>query len=132
MQNDTSSIDTTVKVCYPELQKGGDSMTESKPQSRGEIRIDGDKLRLVAKRQGMTLNVLAEAMGMHYNGVLRIATTGSTNLGTLEELCNVLQCNPLDLLVWDNFPEYDPNSDAPVDPSYRDKVVRAQAITNAI
>lgn len=103
-------------------------MTENKPQMRGEIRIDGDKLKLVAKRQGMTLNVLAEAMGMHYNGVLRIVNTGSTNLGTFETMCNVLNCNPLVLLVWDNFPEYDPNSDAPTDPSYRDKVVRAQVV----
>ena len=110
-------------------------MTENKPQERGEIRIDGDKLKLVVKRQGMTLNVLAEAMGMHYNGVLRIVNTGSTNLGTFETMCNVLNCNPLDLLVWDGFPDYDPNSDAPADPSYRDKLVRtqvAQIATSAI
>ncbi len=78
--------------------------------AKGEIRIDGDKLKAAARLQGMTLGTLAEAMGMHYNGVLRIVSTGSTNLGTLEQLCNVLNCNPLDLLIWDGYPN--PKSDA--------------------
>lgn len=79
---------------------------------KGELRIDGDKLRVIAKRQGMTLTTLAGAMGMHYNSILRIVNEGTTSLSTLEELCNVLSCNPLDLLVWDHFAPIDPNSAA--------------------
>lgn len=78
--------------------------------TKGELRIDGDKLRAAARLQGMSLTALAEAMGMHYNSVLRIVTTGSTSLSTLEQLCNVLNCSPLDLLVWDGYPN--PKSDA--------------------
>jgi DNA-binding Xre family transcriptional regulator len=44
-------------------------------------------------------------MEMHYNGVLRIKTTGGTNLGTLEKMCNVLSCHPFDLLVAQGYPE---------------------------
>lgn len=98
-------------------------------QARGEIRIDGDKLKLAAKRQNMTLRTLAEAMGMHYNGVLRIVSTGSTNLGTLEELCNVLNCNPLDLLVWEGYPKVDPNSGALADLFSRLGIEAGQAAT---
>lgn len=95
-------------------------MTNGKePQAKGEIRIDGDKLKAAARLQGMTLTTLAGAMGMHYNGVLRIVTTGSTNLGTLGALCNVLNCSPLDLLVWDGYPT--PKSDAPANGSYHDQ-----------
>lgn len=90
--------------------KGGDNVEDERTQ--GEIWIDGDKLKLVARKRGMTLTTLAEAMGMHYNGILRIVSTGSTNLGTVKELCNVLNCNPLDILVWDGFPKVDPNSGA--------------------
>lgn len=85
---------------------------KNEAQERGALWIDGDKLKSMAKKRGMALSVLADAMEMHYNGILRIISTGSTNLGTLERLCNVLDCNPLDLLVWDNFPKPDPNSDA--------------------
>lgn len=79
---------------------------------KGELRIDGDKLKAIAKRQGLNLTTLAAAMGMHYNSILRIASEGTTSLNTLEELCNVLACNPLDLLVWDHFAPIDPNSAA--------------------
>lgn len=82
-------------------------------QANGELSIDGDKLKAAARLQGMTLSALAEAMGMHYNGILRIATTGRTNLGTLEQLCNVLNCSPLDLLIWDGYPA--PKLVAPAD-----------------
>ena len=91
--------------------------------AKGEIRIDGDKLKAVARLQGMTLGTLTEAMGMHYNGVLRIVSTGSTNLGTLEQLCNVLNCSPLDLLVWDGSPN--PKSDALASLLYRLGCLRA-------
>lgn len=88
-------------------------MSDLPERANGELRIDGDKLKAAARLQGMTLATLAEAMGMHYNGVLRIVSTGSTNLGTLEQLCNVLNCSPLDLLIWEGYPH--PKLDAPAD-----------------
>ncbi len=88
-------------------------MNDKHTQANGELSIDGDKLKAAARLQGMTLGTLAEAMGMHYNGILRIATTGRTNLGTLEQLCNVLNCSPLDLLIWDGYPR--PKLVAPAD-----------------
>jgi len=70
----------------------------------GNIRVDGSRLEAVMRARGLTLGALAEKMDMHYNGVLRIKTTGSTNLGTLEKLCNVLVCHPFDLLVAEGYP----------------------------
>jgi DNA-binding Xre family transcriptional regulator len=87
-------------------------MVEDTTPAKGEIRIDGDKLKLVAKREGMTLGVLADAVGMHYNGIGRIVATGVTTLKTLEEICNVLRCNPLDLIVWHGFEPVDPKLEA--------------------
>jgi DNA-binding Xre family transcriptional regulator len=88
--------------------KGGDLV---EGQSKGELRIDGDKLKAIIKRQGMTTHLVAGAMGMHTNGILRIIRTGSTSLSTLEMLCEVLNCNPMDLLVWnqEHFSPVDPN-----------------------
>lgn len=77
---------------------------ESTPDVDGWLKVDGDKLKVAARLQGMTLTTLAEAMGMHYNGILRIAQTGTTNLRTVEELCNVLKCSPLDLLIFEGYP----------------------------
>ena len=108
----TSGIDYHTGSVYNDKQKGGDGMVNDTTPAKGEIRIDGDKLKLVAKREGMTLGVLADAMGMHYNGIGRIVATGVTTLKTLEQLCNVLNCNPLDLIVWDGFAPLDPKLDA--------------------
>lgn len=71
----------------------------------GIVRIDADRLEIIMRRRDMTLGSLAGKMDMHYNGVLRIKTTGSTNLGTLEKLCNVLDCHPFDLLIAEGYPE---------------------------
>jgi DNA-binding Xre family transcriptional regulator len=80
-------------------------------KSKGELGIDGDKLKAIIKRQGMTTHDVAGAMGMHANGILRIIRTGSTSLSTLQQLCEVLDCNPMDLLVWneEHFSPVDPN-----------------------
>ena len=84
-------------------------MTDTE-SDKGELRIDGDKLKAAAGLKAMTLKALSEALGMHYNSVLRIVNEGTTSLSTLELLCNVLDCSPLDLLVWEGFPP--PKSDA--------------------
>ena len=96
-------LTVTEKLLYPVQQKGGDRMTDTE-SGKGLLRIDGDKLKAAAALKTMSLRTLSEAMGMHYNSVLRIANEGTTSLSTLEQLCNVLDCSPLDLLVWEGFP----------------------------
>lgn len=66
------------------------------------IRVDGEKVRSIAKDRGTNLKAIAVVMGMHYNSVYRIVNTGVTTLPTLAALCEALNCNPLDILVWDN------------------------------
>lgn len=95
-------LTVTQKLWYPVAQKGGDRMTDT-ASGKGILRIDGDKLKAAATLKAMSLKTLSEAMGMHYNSVLRIANEGTTSLSTLEQLCNVLECSPLDLLVWEGF-----------------------------
>jgi DNA-binding Xre family transcriptional regulator len=76
-----------------------------------EVRVDADRLDAMLKRRGMSLRALAQTMGMHYNSLLRIKAEGGTNLGTVSEMCTVLQCHPFDLLVAEGYPE--PFSHAP-------------------
>ena len=73
--------------------------------SDGAIRVDANRLEAMLRLRNMTLSTLAAQMEMHYNGILRIKTTGGTNLGTLEKMCNVLACHPFDLLVAQGYPE---------------------------
>lgn len=105
-------------------------MEKNMTEARGEIRIDADKLRNVVRMRGMTLGTVADALGMHYNSILRITHTGGTSFGTFEGLCNVLHCNPLDLLVWDGFPAYDPYAIIRADPSHKDKAIRSRQTAN--
>jgi DNA-binding Xre family transcriptional regulator len=71
----------------------------------GEIRVDSQRLEEILKKRSLTLGMLAEMMEMHYNGVLRIKVMGTTNLGTLEKMCNALECHPFDLLVAKGYPQ---------------------------
>lgn len=73
--------------------------------SNGEVRVDEKRFEVMLLKRGLTIKDVADRMGMHYNSVLRIKTMGSTNLGTLEQLCNVLECHPFDLLVAQGYPE---------------------------
>lgn len=73
--------------------------------SDGIVRVDAARLDAMLKKRKMTMNAFAEKMDMHPNSVLRIKNTGSTNLGTLERMCNVLSCHPFDLLVAEGYPE---------------------------
>ena len=73
--------------------------------SEGIVRVDAERLEAMMKERKMSVVALAEKMDMHTNGIQRIKSTGSTNLGTLEKLCNVLNCHPFDLLVAEGYPE---------------------------
>jgi DNA-binding Xre family transcriptional regulator len=72
--------------------------------SQGTIKVDAQRLEEMLRMRKLTLSVLAEKIDMHYSGVLRIKNTGSTNLGTLEKICNALDCHPFDLLVAVGYP----------------------------
>ena len=78
----------------------------------GQLRVDANRFDLVLKQRKMTIAALAERAKMHYNGVLRIKTTGRTSLETLALLCDILECHPFDLLVAEGYPE--PFCHAPV------------------
>lgn len=69
------------------------------------LRIDGKRLDVILLKRDMSLKQVAERMDMHYNSVLRMKTEGTTNLGTLERLCAVLECHPFDLLVAEGYPQ---------------------------
>ncbi len=71
----------------------------------GELRVDASRFDLVLKREKMNMVMLAEKAGMHYNGILRIKTTGRTSLETLALICDILKCHPFDLLVANGYPE---------------------------
>jgi DNA-binding Xre family transcriptional regulator len=73
--------------------------------NHGAVRVDANRLEAVLRLRKMSMNGLAEKLGMHPNSILRIKTTGGTNLGTLSELCNALECHPFDLLVAQGYPE---------------------------
>lgn len=71
----------------------------------GVVRVDAERLKAVMRERKMSAVALAEKMQMHANGIQRIKSTGSTNLGTLEKMCNILNCHPFDLLVAEGYPE---------------------------
>lgn len=71
----------------------------------GEVRIDGKRLDVILLKRDMTLKKVSEEMDMHYNSILRMKVEGTTNLGTLQKLCNVLECHPFDLLVAEGYPQ---------------------------
>lgn len=70
-----------------------------------KLRIDGKRLDVILLKRDMSLKQVAEKLDMHYNSVLRMKTEGTTNLGTLERLCAVLECHPFDLLVAEGYPQ---------------------------
>lgn len=70
----------------------------------GTVRVDGRRFDVLLLKKGMTIKEVAERMDVHYNTVLRIKTGGTTNMGTLQALCNALECHPFDLLVAEGYP----------------------------
>ena len=71
----------------------------------GMVRVDRVRLEEIMKLRGLDNNKLAQRLGMHYNGVLRIKKEQSTSIDGLQKLCNALSCHPFDLLVAEGYPE---------------------------
>lgn len=71
----------------------------------GVVRVDANRLEAMLRERGITQVALAEQLGLHQNTIVKIKKTGSTNLGTLESICNALHCHPFDLLVAEGYPE---------------------------
>lgn len=69
------------------------------------FRVDRVRLEEVMRVRGFTIATLAQKMGMHYNGVLRIKQTESTSMDGVEKLCLALDCHPFDLVVAEGFPK---------------------------
>ena len=59
------------------------------------------KLKEIRERQGMSQNELAKAAGMSPQNIQKIEQSKSkgVQLETLDKLCEVLECQPGDLLV---------------------------------
>lgn len=70
-----------------------------------DVRIDRDRLDILMKMRGFTNETLAEAMGKHYNSIIRLRQEQSTTLANLDKLCQVLRCHPFDLLVAEGYPK---------------------------
>lgn len=79
-----------------------------------DIRVDRTRLEQIMKERGFTNTTLADAMGKHYNSILRLKQEQSLPFNELEKLCVVLNCHPFDLIVAEGFPE--PFSLAPARP----------------
>ncbi len=86
----------------------------AKKTEHRKIRVDRRRLEAVMALRGMNGTELSEAMGMHYNTVLRIKTVETTSFDGLETLCGALRCHPFDLIVAEGYPE--PFLVAPVSP----------------
>jgi len=69
------------------------------------IRVDRKRLEAMMALRALSNEKLAEAIGMHYNGLLRIKTVQRTSFDGLEGLCKALHCHPFDLVVAEGYPE---------------------------
>lgn len=74
-------------------------------EGKASLRVDRVRLEEVMRVRGFTVASLAQKMGMHYNGVLRIKQTQSTSMDGVEKLCVALDCHPFDLIVAEGFPK---------------------------
>lgn len=73
--------------------------------AKRDIRIDQKRMDALMDLRGIDAHMLAERMGMHYNGVMKIKKAQSTSLKGLEKLCDALECHPFDLIVAEGYPE---------------------------
>lgn len=69
------------------------------------IKVDEDRFDEMLHIRRTNMSKLAEQMDMHYNGVKRIRTKGTTSFDGLTKLCIALNCHPFDLLATEGFPE---------------------------
>ena len=70
-----------------------------------DIRVDRARLEQIMAARGFTNTTLAEALGKHYNSILRLKQEQSLPFNELEKLCVLLKCHPFDLIVAEGFPE---------------------------
>ncbi len=70
-----------------------------------DVRVDRVRLEKMMESRGFTNTTLAEALGKHYNSVLRLKEAQSLPFSELTNLCVVLNCHPFDLIVAEGFPE---------------------------
>jgi len=62
------------------------------------------RLDLSSKLNGRSLYWLAKTTGMNYSTVHKLGNeqTKGISFGILEKLCEALECEPCDLIVWDS------------------------------
>lgn len=72
---------------------------------RIKLRVDRHRLQAMMAIRGFTNETLADAIGRHYNSILRLKQEQSTTFNHLESLCETLHCHPFDLIVAEGFPD---------------------------
>lgn len=69
-----------------------------------EIRLDRNRLDQMMALRELDKKQLADAVGVHEQTIYKIRREQSTSLGTLERLCDALECHPFDLIVAEGYP----------------------------
>jgi putative transcriptional regulator len=84
----------------PEAAPAPDPVSEEISRGGGNIRI---RLADQLGRSGMTLTELADRVGIHLNNLSKLKTGDITfiRLATLSALCRELDCQPGDLLIYE-------------------------------
>jgi len=71
-----------------------------------KLRIDRKRVEALMEKKGLlTMQELAKASGVHANTLTVIMRGGNWNAKTAERLAAALDCNPVDLLVAEGYPE---------------------------
>lgn len=70
------------------------------------MRIDEERVRALMKENGLhSYQDLAAASGVHANTLTVVLRGGGWSAKTAERLAKALNCNPIDLIVTEGFPE---------------------------
>lgn len=71
-----------------------------------KLRIDRERVEALMKRKGIeTYQELSKVSGVHANTLTVVMRGGNWSTGTAEKLAAALNCNPIDLMVAEGFPE---------------------------
>ena len=72
----------------------------------GQLRLDGRRVKVLMVMNDIdSLTALAEKAKMHYNSVYKMLNTGRFSIDSIEALANVLNCNPIDLMSTQGYPD---------------------------
>ncbi len=72
----------------------------------GTLRLDERRVKVLMAMNGIdSIPALAEMADMHYNSLYKMISTGRFSIDSIEAISNILQCNPIDLLVTDGYPD---------------------------